>query len=202
MALQPDISCMFMFGGERSSRATEQRMFPAVSSFGARLRFADNESVDGLAKDADASCRPPEMNFVGFRSRKPDLGDEDMVCPSKGTYPTKEPSGCGMRPKVCGQTLVRVSSLLRSRGSRVKAVFRRAPAAGSAGCTSHSFQPWQMAPFVPPCRAPGAFQKLILGDLGGSGSSARALPKRVLHGQQNAHRCRPPGRDPGGGAPW
>jgi hypothetical protein len=34
------------------------------------------------------------------------------------------------------------------------------------------------------------------------GLSARAMPQRVSHGQQNAYRCRPPGRDPGGCAAW
>ncbi len=31
---------------------------------------------------------------------------------------------------------------------------------------------------------------------------ARRMPQRVSHGQQNAHRCRSSGRNPGGGATW
>lgn len=70
------------------------------------------------------------------------------------------------------------------------------PTHGSASRGLHFPHPLQEAPLMLPPLA-SAF---TLVDLAGFGGFARAMRQRVAHGQQNAHRCLSPGRNPGGGA--
>jgi hypothetical protein len=65
---------------------------------------------------------------------------------------------------------------------------------GVAPSDTHSSHPLQEAPLMLPHLAP----VIPLKDLAGTGGFARAMHQRVSHGQQNAHRRLPPGRNPGG----
>lgn len=120
---------------------------------------------------------------------------------SLGTRPSRDPS-----PR---QFIVSATSaglhLLSSRttcGARLPLGLRQRRtshrlAQGSALGDPHSSHPLQEAPHMLPHLA-SAFP---LADLAGTRGFARAMHQRVSHGQQNAHRRLPPGRNPGGCAP-
>ncbi len=133
-------------------------------------------------------------------SGSPPTGNKAMVCPLKGAYPTTGLNAWSTRQHQGASVLGLASLSFGRRSGLAKAGLRHSRAAGSAGRASRLFQLLQMAPFLPPRPAPVSPYGIIPGDPGGSSSGSRALPQWVLHGQQNAHRCRSPGRNPGGGA--
>jgi hypothetical protein len=201
LADHPICMRMFVAGCEEPSGPAEPVDASGIGVAAYSTAYGDDTETVARPRERPNTFAIIETEFAGFRSRKPPNGDEDMVCPPQGAYPTIKLNACSMRLDVGAPMLVRVSSPLGRRGGLAKAGLRHASMAGSARRSSCPFQTSQMAPFVPPCRAPAlSSHRLPVRELGGSGSSARALPQRVLHGQQNAHRCLPSGRDPGGGA--
>ncbi len=179
---------------------TDLGVVPPISRFGQMPLPTDECGESSRPQRAAAPKR--NVNSPASVRGSPPIGDEDMVSPAKGAHLTVALGALRKRRNAGSSTPVRVSSLVGRRGGLAKAGPWHTRTAGFAGHSSDPFQPLQTAPLVPPSPVPlFALPRAHIGKLGGSGSSARALPQRVLHGQQNAHRRRPSGRDPGGGAP-
>jgi hypothetical protein len=120
---------------------------------------------------------------------------------SVGTRPYRDPllrkltvSAASRGPRLPSSSATCVSKL--TRGARHRRTSCRL-VHGSAFNDPHSSRPLQEAPLMLLHLAPA----VPLVGLAGTGGFARAMHQRVSHGQQNAHRRLPPGRNPGGCAP-